>query len=183
MNGFVYAHSGLDAKALRNLLDTLEGSAYVVQETQVRIRFIRLDDLDELWDEGRAFDETLEVRWRLNAEAEQTEPLYRVRVLSEQRQSLEGAWRMVEMDVDEEDRIWLWGRHWRWLTGIEKASKDDIPHAWTQAEIPGQDTLAYPHEPAEFLYLRTVDYSREGVTLMTRFKGLLSENRSQRRIE
>ncbi len=165
-NGYVYSRR-LDRAGLQALLGARRGElAYVMQETDADIAFAEITALDQPWSRGRAFGETLEVRWT-QEEGER----YRVLLLSEAPQSdlAEAGWCVREgLTAVDGVRIYLWGRHYSFLRG---GQPEGLPHAWVQASIPRELHYPWP-QPDERVYLRAVEYREGGIVRLTRFKGL-----------
>ena len=74
--------------------------------------------------------------------------------------------------LDEESRVYLWGRHWSKLEGA--AAMERVPEGWAQARIPNE--LRYPVTAREFAFIRTRNYQRNGVTQFTRLVELKSHD-------
>ena len=168
-DGYVYSR-WLDLTGLQNLLGARRGElAYVMQETDADIAFKEITALDQPWSQGRAFGETLEVRW-----TQEKDGRYRVLVLTERpRPDLtEAGWHAHEgLTAVDGVRIYLWGRHYAFLRG---GQPEGLPHAWVQASIPRE--LKYPWTGRdERLYLRAAEYRESGVVRLIRFIELCRE--------
>lgn len=195
-DGYVYSRR-LDQAGLQALLEARQRElAYVMQESDADITFKEIAGLDQPWPRGRAFGETLEVRW-----TQEESGRYRVLLLSEVPQSdlAEAGWRVREgLAAVDGVRIYLWGRHYSALRGGQpkglphawvEASDNDLipaieherlPHAWVEARIPRE--LKYPwSQEDEWVYLQAVEYRDEGMVRLTRFKGLGGETRGGQR--
>ena len=119
-----------------------------------------------LWEVGRVFNEDYEIRWR--PEGEQ----YRITVLTEMEELpsvseaieyeyIENGWHTTETEVI------LWGQY--------RCYGDEIK-GFVQVQIPGFRTYPDPWDerwiPGDKAAIRAVNYSKDGVVLYTRFKGV-----------
>jgi hypothetical protein len=169
--GYVYSKT-LSPAELKSFLDERqEKLGCVIQETGSDITFDPISKLNQPRAKGRAFGEELEVRWERREGGD-----YHVLVLSEteQRDLLGDGWQEREMTTIEGRRVYLWGRHYRFLRG---GQRDQEPHVWVQASIPRP--LEYPLDDHEFAYIEAVEYRQNGMMCLTRFKGLKGENRQE----
>ena len=100
---------------------------------------------------------------------------YQLLILGEDRWQVGEGWTRQEMETQDGGRIYLWGHHHSFLEGVNGRA---VPHEWVQASIPRP--LCYPLQARkEYVYLETVDYRREGMILLTRFKRLGGEDREE----
>jgi len=119
-------------------------------------------DRTVVWAEGRVFGLQCEVRWlRVDDDA------YQVMLLTEQspRGGPGGGWaEPVEYQVAEQ-QAFLWG-DW-----------DEDIRAYWQTSIPR--TLAWPicgQEGVPYAALQTVEYLRDGITVLARLRGIVTTN-------
>lgn len=166
--GYLYSQC-LDQADLEALLETRrEELTYVMQETDADIAFDEISNLNQPWPRGRAFGESLEVRWTQEAGR------YHVVLLTETPQPnlSEEGWRTREgLTAKDEVRVYLWGRHHDFL---REGQPEGVRHRWVQASIPRE--LDYPWSRRdEWVFLRVVEYSENAMVRLTRFKGLDGE--------
>ncbi|HLB49062.1 MAG TPA: hypothetical protein VJL59_18790 [Anaerolineales bacterium] len=171
MVGHVYFYPSVAADDLKKLLTEHQSRlAHVIRQTEAAIVFEAFNAANDLWAEGQAFGPELEVRWRAAPGG------FEVTVLTEQADlGQKGAgWKQHPKYrvLDEESRVYLWGRHWSKLEGA--AAMERVPEGWAQARIPNE--LRYPVTAREFAFIRTRNYQRNGVTQFTRLVELKSHD-------
>ncbi len=156
-----------DAETVKEHLDEYtQELEYLIQERVEEVRFVRWDGQlpGPPWPRGRAFGTQVEVRWR------QVAPdTFDVLVLTETEQ-LGPEWICFETREphgQESLRHYLWGTHRAELGG------------WVEAQLPRP--LRYPLDsPQSFAYVEAIEYSRDGVVQLTRFRALRGEERHDR---
>lgn len=142
----------------------------VIHYSRNRIRFDAWP-LAETLPAGQAFGPQVEIRWQPRGAA------WEVLLLSETAQPglQEPDWQAQTLKVDAEQRILLWGRHWRSLQGAAEAA--ELPDGWVAAQI--EADLSYPvdgdeERPEVKLVART--YRRKGIVRFTRLSGIAARN-------
>ncbi len=172
MEGYLYSKNVPLFEVGSSLSESSTLFSYLIQESQSEIRFDCFGVPEEdwqPWERGRAFGPELEIRWQ-----EMGEQLFQLLALSDvpRHEFDRKGWKRKEVEAGGDGRIYLWGRHRSFLTGMEE--KNGIQE-WLQAGIPR--VLQYPLDmPLEFVYIQTRMYRRNGVLILTRFCGIEGEN-------
>lgn len=150
---------------------------YAYVERMEDVALVYFEDLEDVgrWSQGRAFGPDLEIRWERDGDG------YELLSLTE-REDLSpsgGDWQAVEAGIDglEERAVLLWGTHRHHLPSTHRqySESEEVPDEWIETRIPRP--LRYPVEggPAH-VRIAALDYQRQGVTVLTRFREVMSDD-------
>lgn len=163
--GYLYFRDGVTA-AERDRLLSGESFTAVIHHSPSRIRFEQALPA-ALLPSGQAFGPAVEIRWQ-PAVAGGWELL----LISESpRPTLKQAgWQEMEMDVDDQETIILWGQHWTSLEGADEDNEALQGWGWIQAQI--EADLHYPvggSDNKPIVKVKAKTYRQQGVARLTRF--------------
>ncbi len=132
----------------------------IIAERIETVDFLTLDELGSAshWKKGRAFSADAELRWAFGDHGS-----LQAHLLTEQEHSMPEGWRPASdqgFDVGDDVQLCLWGER----------DRSQGEKAWREVRIPR--LLRYPCDALGRVVILATVYSRNGVALLTRLKGV-----------